>query len=98
MRFTEYQARTYKPPPPLRERGELKRDVLNFVIEFKQRPDQEGNSPTIRQIAEALDVSHSAIYVAALRLVKDGVLKFNANHKLITGGKYVPPKKLRKQS
>ena len=84
----------YKPPRPTRNRGELMQAVFEFIIEFKQREDQEGNSPPLRVIASALDVSHAAVYQAVYRLSRKGLLRYNDQHKLVAGGKYYPPGKI----
>jgi Mn-dependent DtxR family transcriptional regulator len=68
--------------------------LLEFVRDYKQSDDADGNSPTYQEIACALGVSPQTAYNLALRLVAKGILKFNKNRKLILGGKYIPPENL----
>ncbi len=65
--------------------------VLEFVRDYKQTDDADGNSPTYQEIAEALGVSTATAYNTVMRLVRHEKLKINSRGKIKLGGKYLPP-------
>ena len=64
---------------------------MDYLIDYKADLRNDGNNPTYQEIAKALGISKEAVYQAALRMIGHGVLHFNANRKLIVGGKWTPP-------
>jgi Mn-dependent DtxR family transcriptional regulator len=65
--------------------------VLQFLRDYKADEENDGNSPTYQQIAEALEISQGTAYTLVLRMVKRGVVKVNRRGKITLGGKYIPP-------
>lgn len=61
--------------------------ILLFIYEYKQGHD--GNSPTLRRIAAHVGLSQTAVHYWVRSLIKRGYLK-KVNHKLETGGSWVP--------
>jgi Mn-dependent DtxR family transcriptional regulator len=65
--------------------------LLEFVRDYKQSNEADGNSPTYEEIAEALGVNRTTAYNTVLRLIKRGKLSVNNKGKIRLGGKYIPP-------
>lgn len=65
--------------------------LLEFIRDYKQTPDADGNSPTYEDCAEALGLSVSTIYTTASRMIRRGILRMNSKGKLVLGGRYIPP-------
>lgn len=65
--------------------------LLEFLRDYKQSPDADGNSPTYEECAEALGVSVATIYNTASRMIRRGTIRMNGRGKLVLGGRYIPP-------
>jgi predicted transcriptional regulator len=65
--------------------------LLEFVRDYKQSNEADGNSPTYEEIAEALGVNRTTAYNTVLRLIKRGKISINNKGKIKLGGKYIPP-------
>lgn len=65
--------------------------ILEFVRDYKQTDDADGNSPTYQEIADALGVSTATAYNTVMRLIRHGKLSINSKGKIKLGGKYFPP-------
>lgn len=80
---------------PIRARRKIKAPtqdaILDYFVDYKADPRNDGNNPTYQEIARALGVSKEAVYQAVLRMVGHGILRFNGNRKLIVGGRWIPP-------
>jgi len=74
-----------------RRKAETQDAIMDYLVDYKADPRNDGNNPTYQEIANALGIRKEAVYQAALRLVGHGILRFNANRKLIVGGKWTPP-------
>ncbi len=64
---------------------------MEYIVDYKADPKNDGNNPTYKEIAQALELSEPTVYNAVMRLVGHGLLRFNANRKLIVGGRWYPP-------
>lgn len=54
-----------KTSRPRRSRGQLQQDVTNYILKYKLNPENNGFSPSIREIARALGYeSHMPVYHA----------------------------------
>lgn len=65
--------------------------ILEYVSDYKQTSEADGNSPTYQEIAQALGVSSATAYNTVMRLVRHGKLRINKRGKIVLGGKYLPP-------
>jgi hypothetical protein len=78
----------------LRPRGDKTRNaVYDFLVDYKLAND--GNSPVLREIADACDMSIRAIDAAVDALVKQDRIRRigqgKAGNIVIVGGKWLPP-------
>ena len=89
--MSDYSWSSMRPPSSVRKKraAPAQDALLEYIKDYKTAND--GLLPTYEEMASALGVNVSAVYNAALRLVGHGVLRFNANRKLIIGGKWIPP-------
>lgn len=65
--------------------------ILEYVADYKQTDENDGNSPTYQEIADALGVATATAYNTVMRLVRHGKLRINNRGKIVLGGKYFPP-------
>lgn len=65
--------------------------VLEFVRDYKSDDENDGNSPTYQDIADALGVSTTTAYNTVSRLIRRGKLQINLRGKIKLGGKYLLP-------
>ena len=76
----------------MRQRESPSQDaLLEFVRDYKQSDEADGNSPTYEEIANALGVSTATAYTLVLRMIKRGSIRVNNRGKIVLGGKYLPP-------
>lgn len=72
---------------------DLQEQIIEFVRDYKQDPENDGNSPTYQEIAQALGKKWRAnIYRYVQSLERKGLINVNKRGKLrLIGGKYIPP-------
>lgn len=58
--------------------------VYNFILDFKRR--NNGNSPSISQISDGVNLKNQTTWRATLQLRKDGLIDYNKN----SGGFIIP--------
>ena len=76
----------HRVPAPVQEA------ILAFIDEYKTDPDNDGNSPSYREIAAAVGGGPADIYRRVLALQKQGRLRVNKAGKVcVPGGRYLLP-------
>lgn len=81
---------TESPPAHSRRAAPGQERVYQFIAAFKIEND--GNSPTYRQIANGCGISRNGAYLLCLKLVRWGRIAFTEDGRIILiGGEYAPP-------
>lgn len=67
-------------------------EILEFLRDYKRDPNNDGNSPTYDEIAEALDRWPGTVHRYCQSMERRGVIRFNQRGKIVLpGGRYLAP-------
>jgi predicted transcriptional regulator len=66
--------------------------ILEFLRDYKQDPDNDGNSPSYREVADALGKNPADIHRRVLAMERTGLVRVNKRGKIVlVGGRYIAP-------
>lgn len=74
-----------------RRKAPIQEAILEYLRDYKRDPENEGNSPTYSEIAEAIGQYPADIHNRVQRMEKLGLVKVNQRGRINLGGKYLPP-------
>lgn len=82
---------TFAPPRTLRD-APIQEAILEFLRDWKNDPENDGNSPTYKQIADGIGKWPSDVHKRILSMQRRGLVSVNRHGKIVLiGGKYLLP-------